>query len=129
MTMEVLFGCESFAPTIWVYITANENPLLTGNYGKFDEEISFDEKAVLIFRVRNTNDEMIETTKEYLRSPDDPDIGWIPTTFPEKNRLHQISLRKRLMILPIESLSHHCRKNSYLSTSAFGAFHSQLHFV
>ena len=27
---------------------------------------------------------MIETTKEYLRSPDDPDIGWIPTTLPDK---------------------------------------------
>ena len=27
---------------------------------------------------------MIETTKESLRSSDDPDIGWIPTTLPEK---------------------------------------------
>ena len=43
-----------------------------------------------------------------------------------KKRLHLISPRKRLMILPIQSLSHHCRKNSYLSTSAFGTFHSQL---
>ena len=48
------------------------------------EEISLDKKAVLRFRVRTTNDEVIETTKESLRSPDDPDIGWIPTTLPEK---------------------------------------------
>ena len=48
------------------------------------EEISLDQKAVLRFRVRTTIDEVIETTKESLRSPDDPDIGWIPTTFPEK---------------------------------------------
>ena len=76
------------------------------------EEMSLDEKDVLRFRVRNTNDEVIETTKENLRSPDDPDIGWIPTTLPEKKkRLHLISPRKILMILPIQSLSHHCSKN------------------
>ena len=48
------------------------------------DEISLDEKTILQFRVRNTNDEVIETTKESLLSPDDPDIGWIPTTLPEK---------------------------------------------
>ena len=48
------------------------------------EEISLDEKAVIKFRVRTTNDEVIETMKESLWSPDDPDIGWIPTTSPEK---------------------------------------------
>ena len=30
------------------------------------------------------NDEVIETTKESLQSPDDPDIVWIPTTLPDK---------------------------------------------
>ena len=50
------------------------------------EEISLDEKAVLQFRVRTTNNEMIETTKESLQSPDDPDIGWIPTMLPEKKQ-------------------------------------------
>ena len=48
------------------------------------EEISLDKKAILKFRVRTMIDELFETTKEYLRSPDDPDIGWIPTTLPEK---------------------------------------------
>ena len=48
------------------------------------KEISLDEKAVLQFQVRTTNDKVIETTKESLRSPDDPDIGWIPATLPEK---------------------------------------------
>ena len=50
------------------------------------EKISLDEKAVLQFRVRTTNDKITETTKESLRSPDDPDIGWIPATLPEKKR-------------------------------------------
>ena len=58
------------------------------------EEISLDEKAVLQFRVRNTNDEVIEMTKESLRTPDDPDIGWITTTLPDKKRLYLISPRK-----------------------------------
>ena len=62
--------------------------LLYTNSGKTSyvriEEISINEKAVLQFRVRTTNDEVIETTKESLRSPDDPDIGWIPATLPEK---------------------------------------------
>ena len=48
------------------------------------EEISLDEKAVIQFRVRTTNDEVIETTKESLQLLDDPDIGWIPTTLPKK---------------------------------------------
>ena len=48
------------------------------------EEISLDKKAALQFLVRNTNNEVIETTRESLRSPDHPDIGWIPTMLPEK---------------------------------------------
>ena len=49
------------------------------------EEIFLDDTAVLRFRVRATaNDELIETTKESLRSPAAPDIGWIPTSVPEK---------------------------------------------
>ena len=49
------------------------------------EEIFLDNNAVLRFWVRTTaNDELIETTKESLRSPTAPDIGWIPTSVPEK---------------------------------------------
>ena len=52
-------------------------------YVKF-EEIFLDNDAVLQFRVRTKSEELIEATKESLRAPDDPDIGWIPTTIPEK---------------------------------------------
>ena len=48
------------------------------------EKIFMDDNAVLRFQVRTTNDELIETTRENLRNPDAPDIGWIPTTIPEK---------------------------------------------
>ena len=60
------------------------------------EKISLDEKAVLQFRVRTTNDEVIETTKEYLRFPDDPDIGWIPTTLPEKKEIASNLTKKEI---------------------------------
>ena len=48
------------------------------------EKIYLDEDATLRIQVRSKNDELIETTKESLRSPSDPDIGWIPTSIPEK---------------------------------------------
>ena len=48
------------------------------------EEIFLDDNAVLRFRVRTKSEELIEATKESLRSPDDPYIRWIPTTIPEK---------------------------------------------
>ena len=35
-------------------------------------------------QVWTKNDEIIETTKESLRSPTDPDIGWIPASIQEK---------------------------------------------
>ena len=48
------------------------------------EEILLDDDAVLQIRMRTKSEELIEATKEYLRAPYDPDIGWIPTTIPEK---------------------------------------------
>eukprot|EP00984_Skeletonema_dohrnii_P013467 scaffold5583_cov166-Skeletonema_dohrnii-CCMP3373.AAC.1 len=48
------------------------------------EKIFLDDNAVLRIQIRTSEDELIDTTKESLRSPDSPDIGWIPTTIPEK---------------------------------------------
>ena len=48
------------------------------------EKIFLDDNATLRFQVRTNNDELINTTKESLRAPGVPDIGWIPTTIPEK---------------------------------------------
>ena len=48
------------------------------------ENIFLDKDGCLRFKVRTKNDEMIETNRESLKAPDDPDIGWIPTTISEK---------------------------------------------
>ena len=48
------------------------------------DDIFLDNDAVFRFCVRTKSEELIEATKEYLRAPDDPDIGCIPTTIPEK---------------------------------------------
>ena len=48
------------------------------------EEIFLDDDAVLQIHVRTKSEEIIEASKESLRAPDDPDIGWIPTTVTDK---------------------------------------------
>ena len=48
------------------------------------EEIFLDDNAVFWFRVRTKSEESFEATKESLSTPDNPNIGWIPTTIPEK---------------------------------------------
>ena len=48
------------------------------------QDIFLDDDAVLRICVRTKSEELIEATKESLRAPDDSDIGWIPTTIPEK---------------------------------------------
>ena len=42
-----------------------------------------DETNVLRIFVTNSDGEEIITTKEHLRSPSNPDIGWIPSSVPE----------------------------------------------
>ena len=49
------------------------------------EEIFLDNIAVLWFRARTKSEELIEATKEYLRAPDYPDIGWIPNNNSREN--------------------------------------------
>ena len=48
------------------------------------EEILFDDEKVWQFCVRTKSEGLIEATKEYLLAPEDPDIGWTPTTIPDK---------------------------------------------
>ena len=48
------------------------------------EKILLDENGVLRFRVRSAANEVISATKESLKAPDSPDIGWIPTSVPKK---------------------------------------------
>ncbi len=47
------------------------------------EEIFFDDDMVLRFRIKTKSDESITVTRESLRAPEAPDIGWIPTNVPE----------------------------------------------
>ena len=42
------------------------------------------EDSVLRFKVKPSDGDLFFTTKEYLRDPESPDIGWIPTSLPEK---------------------------------------------
>jgi hypothetical protein len=48
------------------------------------EKVFLDDDAVLRIRVRTMNGDLLDTTKESLRAPEDPDIGWIPASVPEK---------------------------------------------
>ena len=47
------------------------------------KSLALDENGVLRIVVMNSNGEDITTTREFLRSPGNPDIGWIPTSVPE----------------------------------------------
>ena len=47
------------------------------------KSLALDEDGVLRIVVVNSNGEDITTTREFLRSPVNPDIGWIPTSVPE----------------------------------------------
>ena len=48
------------------------------------KSFEFDKDGILRFVVTSiASDEDIETTSEHLRSPSNPDIGWIPTSVPE----------------------------------------------
>ena len=45
--------------------------------------LHIDEDDVLRITARTSAGEEIHTTKEFLRSPNNPDIGWIPSSIPE----------------------------------------------
>ena len=47
------------------------------------KSVSLDEANVLRIVVTNSNGDDIVTTKEHLRSPANPDVGWIPSSVPE----------------------------------------------
>ena len=46
-------------------------------------DVCVDSNNVLKIKCTDANNEEIETTREFLRSPANPDIGWIPSTIPE----------------------------------------------
>ena len=47
------------------------------------EKITLDSDSVLRFKVKTSSGEEIDTTKEFLRDPKSPDIGWVPTSVPD----------------------------------------------
>ena len=56
------------------------------------KSLALDENGVLRIVVMNSNGEDITTAREFLRSPGNPDIGWIPTSVPEyQSRAKEIS--------------------------------------
>ena len=47
------------------------------------KSLSIDSEDVVKITVTSTSGEEITTTREYLRPPENPDIGWIPSSVPE----------------------------------------------
>ena len=47
------------------------------------KSFSLDKTNVLRIIVTNSNGDDIIITKEHLRSPNNPDVGWIPSSVPE----------------------------------------------
>ena len=54
------------------------------------ELIKLDCGGVLRLTVKPSDGDAFQTTKKSLRNPNSPDIGWIPTTVPEKRVLFMI---------------------------------------
>ena len=82
------------------------------------QRIFIDDDSVLRFECRTTSDDVIIATKESLRAPDSPDIGWIPTSVPEmkqastelsEEEIAQISNPVKLSPLQEEFLALHER--------------------
>ena len=85
------------------------------------KSFELDDKGVLRFVVTSlASEEDIKTTSTYLRSPSNPDIGWIPTSIPEYNstsrtlseeEIEKITSPTHLSPLQQEFLSVHYKLN------------------
>ena len=73
---------------------------------------------VLQFTIENSNGDEMITTRDYLRSPSNPDIGWIPTSVPEyqtsstrlsEKEIEDITSPIHLSPLQQEFTSIHCK--------------------
>ena len=80
------------------------------------KSFSLDEANVLRIVVTNSNGDDIVTTKEHLRLPTNPDVGWIPSSVPEYKQaaktlleedIEKITSPKHLSPLQQEFLSVH----------------------
>ena len=84
------------------------------------KSFSMDKTNVLRIIVTNSNGDDIITTKEHLRSPNNPDVGWIPSSVPEYKQsaktlsekdIEKITSPKHLSPLQQEFLSFHYKLN------------------
>ena len=84
------------------------------------KSFSLDKTNVLRIIVTNSNGDDIITTKEHLRSPNNPNVGWIPISFPEYKQssktlsekdIEKITSPKHLLPLQQEFLSVHYKLN------------------
>ena len=84
-------GCQSVFASSQDDITSElfdigENLLFTNNGWSGLVKVkylSLDKTNVLRIIVTNSNGDDIITTKEHLRSPNNPDVGWIPSSVPK----------------------------------------------
>jgi hypothetical protein len=76
------------------------------------DKIFLDDDAVLRFHVHMKDENLITTTQEYLRAPDALDIGWIPSTVPDKRERSQTYQKRKSSNYPILFHYHPFKKNS-----------------
>ena len=50
------------------------------------EKITLNPDSILWFNVKTYSGDEIETTREFLHDPKPPDIAWIPTPVPDKQK-------------------------------------------
>jgi hypothetical protein len=82
------------------------------------KSMALDDDNVLRFTVTTSNNDEYITTREHLRPPGNPDIGWIPTSIPEfqsasrdltEEEIDKITSAIYLSPLQQEFLSFHCK--------------------
>ena len=74
------------------------------------KSLYFDESNVLRIVVSNSNGKDIITTKEHLRSPSNPDVGWIPSSVPEYRQASKTLSEEDVEKLHLQSICHLCSK-------------------
>ena len=81
-------------------------------------DIFLDSNNVLKIKCKDSNNKEIETTREFLRSPANPDVGWIPSSVPDlvdaskglsEEEIEKIKSKDTLSPLQQEFLSLHHR--------------------
>ena len=75
------------------------------------KSFSLDKTNVLRINVTNSNGDDIITTKEHLRPPNNPDIGWIPSSVPEYKQSAKTLSEKDIEKSRRLNICHRCNRS------------------